>query len=212
MSDPKFSRRAYSGLAFALAPVSAAPQYVGMIRELFPPGRLWTTSAESVLTALHFGSADELWRIDVRANDLMAESHPATTVELLPEYERELGLAPASTVAESQANVVAHLVRRQRYRPVDFQTALAPLLGQASVDVVVIERSRAFVATIDDDREIFRFFIYRDPNEPGDYFIDSAQELVDKMKPSHTSGHVIESISFLCDDEFSLTDRDILGT
>lgn len=211
MADPKFSRRAFSGLAFALAPLSAAEAYVSMLRSFLPPGRLWTAGPDSVLGRLLFAFADEIWRVDVRSNDLIEESHPETTVELLPEYERELALAPAATVAERQANVVAHLIRRQRYRPIDFQTALASLLGQAVGDVVVIERSHAFAVSIGDDREIFRFFIYRNPASPGTYFLASAQELVEKMKPSHTLGHVIESISFLADDPFSLTDRDLLG-
>ena len=44
-----------------------------------------------------------------------------------------------------------------------------------------------------------------------DYFLDAAQELLDDIKPTHTAGHVIESIDALYDDPFTLYDRDLLG-
>lgn len=167
--------------------------------------------AISVLSKLFRGCADELARVEGRANDLLNESLPSLTVELLPEYEAELGLDSTGTDAERIARVVAHVIARQRYRPADFQTALAPLLGLAAASIVVIERTAAQAAAMGDVREIFRFFIFRDPNLPGTYYVTSAQELVDKIKPSHTLGYVIESNNFLTDDPFSLTDRDILG-
>lgn len=187
-----------------------AGAYQRMQMALLPPGRLWRLVG-SLLSDLFLACADELDRLHTRVGDLLNESDPTHATELLPEYERELDLDAASTIAERRARIVARQVARQRYRPVDFQNALAPLLGQLSEDVVVIERSHATAAAMGDDREIFRFFVYRDPNLPGAYFVGSAQELVDKIKPTHTAGHVIESIDFLCDDPFSLCDRDLLG-
>ncbi len=182
-----------------------------MLAKLLPPGRLWRMVGESTLVKLLHGCADELARLDARVDDLFDEADPSTADELLPEYERELGLASDGTTAERQARVVARVVARQRYRPVDFQTALAPLLGQLPADVVVLERTHADAVALGDEREIFRFFIYRDPTLPGSYYVDSAQAIVDQIKPSHTVGHVIESVSFLCDDPHSLCDRDLLG-
>lgn len=188
-----------------------AAAYQRMLAALLPPGKLWRLLSGSVLADLLAGCADELQRLNERMGDLLDEAFPPVAVELLPEYERELELDSDGTNAERQARIVARLVARQRYRPIDFQTALAPLLGQDAANVVVIERTHAFAASIGDVREIFRFFIYRDHTLPGTYYVDSAQQLVDKIKPSHTAGHVIESISFLCDDPFSLCDRDLLG-
>lgn len=168
-------------------------------------------TGDSLLFTLFAANADELGRLDQRVNDLLNEADPSTAVEMLPEYEAELELESTGTNAERQARIVARLIARQRYRPVDFQNALALLLAQAPAAVVVIERSRAYALSVHDDREIFRFFIYRDPSLPGTYFLASAQELVNKIKPSHTSGTVIESVSFLCDDPHSLCDRDLLG-
>ena len=107
--------------------------------------------------------------------------------------------------------MVASTIARQRFRPADFQIALAPLLGQDADDVSVIETSHAAAVAMGDVREIYRFFVFRDPGIPETYYLDSAQDLVDKIKPSHTIGHVIENVSLLYDDPFSLYDRDLFG-
>lgn len=192
-------------------PTAAAAAYSRVLAAHLPPGRVWRLIGGSVLSNLLAGCADELGRIDERVTDLQNEADPSTALELLPEYERELGLVAVASNAERRARIVALLVRRQRFRPVDFQTALAVLLGQDPADVVIIERTRAFAVLVGDAREIYRFFVYRDPSLPGTYYLASAQALVDAMKPSHTIGQVIESINFLCDDPFSLCDRDLLG-
>ena len=211
MSRGRFSATAFSPTGFSLAGPSNG-RYANMLAQLLPPGRLWRLiPGASILYSLLEASADELDRVHERSEDLITESDPQTATELLPDYEQELALETASSIAERRARVVSRQVARSGYRPADFQSALAPLLGQAVVDVVVIERSRAFAIAIGDAREIFRFFIYRDPTAPGDYFLASAQEQLDLMKPSHTLGYVIESIDFLCDDPFSLCDRDLLG-
>jgi uncharacterized protein YmfQ (DUF2313 family) len=189
----------------------SADAYARMLSALLPPGRVWRLVGESLLQPLLLGSADELERLDARAGDLLKESVASTANELLPEYEAELDLEATGTVDERRARVVARLIARQRYRPVDFQTALAPLLGLTPAEVVVLERTHAMAVALGDDREIFRFFIFRDPALPGTYYLASAQELVDQIKPSHTLGQLIESVNFLCDDPYSLCDRDLLG-
>jgi hypothetical protein len=188
-----------------------AEQYQRMLAALLPPSRLWRLVGDSVIRKLLLGSADELERLHGRYLDLLDESIPSDVDELLEEYERELELEAEGTDAERRARVVARYIARQRYRPVDFQLALAPLLGMAAADVVVLETSHAVAVAMGDHREIFRFFIFRDPTEPGTYDVDGAQALIDDIKPSHTQGHVIESIDFLCDDPYSLCDRDLLG-
>lgn len=201
---------AFEPTAFDVA-VSPPSSYTRMLAALLPPGKVWRLVAGSVLLKLLAGCADELERVDSRVGDLLDEADPSTADELLPEYERELGLEADGTVEERRARILARLIARQRYRPVDFQTALAPLLGQLAAGVVVIERTHAMAAAMGDDREIYRFFVYRNPSLPGTYFLASAQELVDKIKPSHTVGQVIESVDARYDDPFSLYDRDIMG-
>lgn len=194
------------------APVLAAPnKYARMLAALLPPGKLWRLVGGSVLSAVFAACADELGRLDQRVTDLLNEDDPRTAVELLPDYERELDLVAASTTAERQANVVARTIARQGLRPADFQTALAGLLGLDALDVAVFERTHATAASMNADREIFRFFIYRDPTLPGTYYLDSAQAIVDTIKPSHTIGYVIESDDTCCDDVYSQCDRDLVG-
>lgn len=198
-------------VATAFTPASpVAERYARMMQQLLPPGRIWKLIG-TFLADLFLGCADELARVEGRVNDMLNEADPSTATELLPEYESELDLETAATDEERRARIVARLIARQRFRPVDFQAALAPLLALDPVDVVVIERSHAFAVSLGDDREIFRFFIYRNPALPGTYFLASAQALVDKIKPSHTVGAVIESVSFLCEDPHDECERDLLG-
>lgn len=185
--------------------------YARVLKALLPPGRVWRTDPDGTVSKLFLAAGDELERVELRARDLLEEADPRTANELLPDYERVLGLPSDGSLEERRARVAGHLLKRSRFRPVDFQEALAPILGQATDDVVVMENDRAFAVLVGDDREIFRFFVYRDPTLPGSYDVDAAQGLMDRMKPSHTQGHVIESIDFLCDDPFSLCDRDRLG-
>lgn len=347
-----FESTAFENTAFevgAAGPSVTLSANARMMLALLPPGRLWRLVATAILSKVIEASADELGRVDARVTDLLDEADPSTAVELLPDYERELDLESDGATAERQARIVARLIARQRYRPVDFRVALASLLGQDADDVVVLERGRVFAAAtlnasilsaggvptsggvwsavlssagmyagspgnalkldivvgllsgtpggagvevrdgqrfdadndtwivaadtvgvaIDfdvagtrtvaeleaaldadsawcsvaapgaigdiqhgggaadryegdfaggktaiapgDDREIYRFFIYRNPVATGTYYLTAAQELVDKIKPEHAAGHVIESIGLLCDSATDLCDRDILG-
>ena len=191
--------------------MAVADSYASALAALLPPGRLWRLLGAALLPKLLLGSADELARLDARAEVLRLESIPTNATELLSEYEAELELVATGTNAERRARIVARYIARQRYRPADFQLALAPLLGQLAAAVVVIERTPAQAVAMGDAREIFRFFIYRNPASPGTYDLAGAQALITKIKPSHTLGYAIESINFLCDDPYSLTDRDLLG-
>jgi len=60
--------------------------------------------------------------------------------------------------------------------------------------------------------DLFNGFVHRDPADAGTYSIANAQRLADKAKPAHTLLMVGESDNFLTDDDFSLTDRDVLGS
>lgn len=188
-----------------------AAAYARMLRQLLPPGRLWRLDADSVLSKVLLGAADELERIDLRGQTLSWESDPRYATELLPDFEADLGLVAEGSLDERRQRVVARLVARQRVRPVDYQNALAPLLGLTPAQVVVIERTAAQAAAMNDQKEKYRFFIYRNPALAGTWNVAEAQALVDDMAHSYTKGHVIESINFLCDDPRSLCDRDILG-
>lgn len=193
-------------------PVVPPNAYARMMAALLPPGKVWRLIGASITAALLAGCADELGRLEARTTDLLNEAIPSTTIELLPEYESELALPSTGTNAQRQARIVARLIARQRYRPVDFQNALAPLLAQLPGAVVVIETSHAQAVSMRDVREIYRFFIYRDPALPNTYDLASAQTLVDQIKPSHTRGYAIERLSLIVDEPHSICNRDIVGT
>lgn len=188
----------------------SAAAYARSMKALLPPGKLWHMVG-GVLEKLLVACAQELARVDQRALDLLEEADPRTTSELLAEYERELGLTASGTTTERRNRVIALLLLRQRVRPVDYKQILAPLLAQLAADVVLLETSRAQAIAQANDREIYRFFVYRDPSLPGTPDLVAAQAIIDQICHSHTQGHVITSLSFKCDDANSLCDRDRLG-
>lgn len=188
----------------------AAEAHARALKLLLPPGRL-DLSPGSTWSDLLLGAADGLVRLGGRIADLLEESDPRTAVELLPEYERMLDIVPTGTDADRQACITSRLTVEPGFRPVDVQVALAPIYQLDPVDVVIIETSRALAILIGDDREIYRWFAFRDPGLGGVWDINAAQTLIDDIAHSHTKGHAIESVDFLCDDPFSLCDRDLLG-
>ena len=189
----------------------SASAYARILRKLLPPGRLWRSGSSAYITRLLLGAGDELSRISGRVVDLLNEADPRTTSELLAEFERALNVETAATESERQARIVARLTQDRGFRVQDVQETLAPLLEQAAVDVVVLENSTTDAVVIADAREIYRYFVYRDPGLSGTADIAGAQAQLEALEHSHTSGHVIESIDFKCDEATSLCDREILG-
>lgn len=190
-----------------------AEEYARQQVQLLPPGKVWYRELTGWIHRIFLGSGEELARICARGVQLLNESDPRTATETLEDWERTYALETVSgdSIIVRRARILTAVRSQLGCRPADFQEALAPILDLDSADVDVIERSRAFCITVGDDDEIFKFFIYRDPSLPGTPNIDEAQEVVDRMKPAHTEGFIIESINFLCDDANNLCDRDLLG-
>jgi uncharacterized protein YmfQ (DUF2313 family) len=203
-------------LAFLLGgPANEALEaaYARMLMHLWPPGRwLWDDVASPLWLFLR-GCAVELTRIHARGRDLLREIlRPDLASELLADWEAFLGLtAGSATTAARQLRVVSRLIFRQRHRPADFQRALAPVLGLDPDEIPVFEYKRDEAVAMGQEREHYRFLIYRDPTLPGTYDLAAAESLVASVKASDTQGHVIESINFICDHPQSLCDRDVLG-
>ena len=189
-----------------------APAYSRMMAALLPRGRrLFPAAVGGLMGAVLKACAESLARLDARAQALLLEIEPSTSVELLPDHEIEFGTAAlGGTEDERRARVVALQIRRQRYRPADIQAALYTLLGGADGDIDVLEIDHATAAAIGDVREVFRFFVF-----PGSttvpIYIESAQRVLDAMAPSHTIGIVAETTVALYDDPHSLYDRDLVG-
>lgn len=69
-----------------------ARAYLETLQALLPSGLAWSRSIDAVLTKVLSAFAEEFARVDHRADDLLDEADPRTTLELLEEWERLAGL------------------------------------------------------------------------------------------------------------------------
>ncbi len=69
--------------------------YARMLLNLFPQGSAFPRDEKNSLFTLLLGLAQELFRLDVRANKIVKESEPGEAEELIGEYETDLAI-PAS--------------------------------------------------------------------------------------------------------------------
>jgi len=111
----------------------SATEYLSLLVALQPPGSALPREGDSIWSLLLQAEAEELARVDGRAADLVVESDPRTSAELLPDWERVCGLpdgcaAAAQTMAERRAAVHGRLTDRGGQRPADYE-ALARVLG-----------------------------------------------------------------------------------
>jgi uncharacterized protein YmfQ (DUF2313 family) len=89
-------------------------EYRDALAALLPEGAAWPRDPASPLMRLLAAFAAELERLDGRAAQLLAETDPASTTELLADWERVVGLpdpcvTQAQTVAERRAALEGRL-------------------------------------------------------------------------------------------------------
>jgi len=114
--------------------------YTAQLSQLLPTGRAVPSGQDSLFRRLIRAMAVSLVRVHLRALDLLAESDPRTTVELLESWERVTGLpdpctGPAETIQERRTRVVQQITR-PGLQNVAFYQGLAESLGY---DVVIEE-------------------------------------------------------------------------
>lgn len=90
--------------------------YQRLLKRLLPKGWVWDFSPDSKLSNLISGLAAELARVDDAASNLLVESDPRTTFDLLTDWERVVGLPDACTglaptISERRFQIVAKLIR-----------------------------------------------------------------------------------------------------
>ena len=95
-----------------MAPTYTAADYLSALQSLLPRGHAWPRSSDAVQTQALEGLAAVYERTNLRANYLLVDAFPATTVELLPEWEATLGLPDpcagvAPTIQGRRAQVIA---------------------------------------------------------------------------------------------------------
>ena len=97
-----------------LAPNLTADDFARALLALLPRGRVWPKEPDAIQAATALGlSGVYAWQTS-RANNLLIDAFPATTSELLPEWELTLGLPDPCTGAnpsmqQRRAQVVARL-------------------------------------------------------------------------------------------------------
>lgn len=94
----------------------SSAEYLAQLRALLPRGWVWICGRGYVLYRLLSGMAPEFARVDQRLVDLRNEADPLTILELLPEWERLVGIPDpcaegvATTLAARRAAVQAKLL------------------------------------------------------------------------------------------------------
>lgn len=108
-------------------------QYLAELQALLPLGSAWPRERDATLTLTLLALAEEFVRVDARAEQLIEEADPRTTLELLPEWERAAGLpdpcvAVDQITAQRRLGLVARLTARGGQSP-QFYIELAAALG-----------------------------------------------------------------------------------
>jgi len=183
--------------------------YKSQLQRLFPKGRLFSFFSGSNHNALVEGIAIELARIDDRAEDVIAESDPRTTEELIDEWEAMLGLpgecgSLAVTLQERRNQILSKLTLSGNQSK-QFYVDIAVSLGY-DIDVNDIIEFRPFsagspagapIANPDDWRHTFlinpqeftvRYF-KAGAGRAGDKILEFGDELfeclITEQKPAH---------------------------
>jgi uncharacterized protein YmfQ (DUF2313 family) len=115
-------------------PPSYGPDaYARMLKDLLPRGAAWLLESGSWLSRTLLAIADELARIDGRAEDLLREQDPRTAIETIADWERDVGLPDdlvpelPNTIGERQVAVVQRLLSRGGQTPAFFAEMAAAL-------------------------------------------------------------------------------------
>jgi len=114
--------------------------YLNILQQLLPPGAAWPRDPDATLTKLLTATADGMANSHNRMADLVDESDPRITTEMLSDWEKTAGLpdkcaTAATTVQERRAALVAKLTMRGGQSR-QFFIDLAKILG---FDVTISE-------------------------------------------------------------------------
>ena len=131
-----------------------AEDYRRQLAALLPKGIIWPRDGESDLGRFLAALAEELARLDARAEDLVLETDPRQTFELLADWERVCGLPGVceevgEAVAQRRASVLARLTSIGGQTPAFFK-ALAATPGY---DIEIVEYA-AFTTETGVDRPL----------------------------------------------------------
>ena len=128
-----------------MASPTVKKKYNNLLKRLFPDGWAWDAKNQktSNLSKLIASMSEEYTRIDDRGANLIKESNPATTFELLPDWERVFGLpdecSPTQdlSIQQRRQRIIQLLTTRGGQNKGFYQT----LASNFGFDVNVIEVS-----------------------------------------------------------------------
>lgn len=123
--------------------------YARQLRQLLPPGKAFDVQRDHVFAKVLESVAEELSRIDGRAANLLDEWDPRTTLELLEDWERILGLPDScvSEIPESIADRRFAIVNKLTTRGGQSRQFYIDLCASLGVNVTITEFVVAKVGT-----------------------------------------------------------------
>ncbi len=130
-----------------------ADDYLSQLQALLPQGPAWPRDSSATLTMLLQAMADEMSRVDNRAAQLIDETDPRTTDELLADWERVAGL-PDTCVATSQTTA---------QRRAALHAKLTTLGGQSAAYFIALAANLGYTVTI---TEFDQHTVIDDVNHP----------------------------------------------
>ncbi|WP_043632638.1 YmfQ family protein [Chromobacterium haemolyticum] len=113
-------------------PNYTALDYQGALQRLLPRGRVWPHDPNAVQSKVALALAQIYGRTHSRINNLLVDAFPASSTELLPEWEAALGLPDpilglATTIAGRRQQVVAKLTATGGQSAAYYQSVAAGL-------------------------------------------------------------------------------------
>ena len=122
--------------------------YRDQLHALLPSGPAWPGEDGTTLDALLRAIADRLAEVDLSGARLLDEVRPDSSVDLLPDWERVLGLPDScsqlgSGIAIRRASVLAKLVAQPTMNP----SAYVAVAAEFGIDITVREQEQARAAT-----------------------------------------------------------------
>lgn len=119
----------------------SANDYLEQLQGLLPTGAAWPTEPTTALTKLLTGLAQELARVDARADNMLEESDPRTAYETLLDWEVDAGLPDqcwilyGGTSVESRRAALLMRITSRGGQSVSYFIGLAALLGYPNASI-----------------------------------------------------------------------------
>jgi uncharacterized protein YmfQ (DUF2313 family) len=165
--------------------------YKKQLQSLLPPGVLWQSQVDSAFANLLDALAEELARIDARAENLLLEAYPDTSVELLPDWERVAGLPHACTgelsTLQQRHNALMGVLTIERSLSRAFFINIAARMGFT----ITITELPNFVWQINAALDVNAVYFRASVSVAGDPLVQSLNNLLEcvmqALKPAHTS-------------------------